>query len=198
MSVDALSLRYSFVQYSGATSGSGSADNVTNSQLDEMSPLTIKGNNTEDAAKPLDLDSEEVTAMLDAFVGAGASDGIKGLVPKPVVGDSGKFLRGDGTWSLASSSDPVRSISSSANVLSSDYYLGVDSTFSAITLTLPDPATLTNGHRFCVKDEMGKAGINSITVDGNGAMIDGQPTLTISCEYESRELIARGSFYAIK
>ena len=198
-STDALSLRYSFVQYGGAGGASGgSADNVTNSQLDEMSPLTIKGNNTESAAKPLDLDSEEVTAMLDAFVGANGSDGVKGLVPKPIVGDSGKFLKGDGTWGFASSSDPVRSVSSSANISASDYYLGVDSTFSAITLTLPNPATLSNGQRFCVKDETGKAGINPITVDGNGAMIDGQPTLTISCEYESREIIARGSFYAIK
>lgn len=198
VSTTALSLRYSFVQYASGGGGGGTADNVTNSQLDQMSPLTLKGNNTENAARPLDLDSEEVTAMLDIFVGAGLSNGTKGLVPVPFVGDSGKFLRGDGTWSNASSSDPVRSISSNANVLSSDYYLGVDPTLSTITLTLPNPATLSNGQRFCVKDETGKAGIHPITVDGNGAMIDGEPTLTISCAYESRELVARGSFYAIK
>lgn len=38
------------------------------------------------------------TALLSNFVGDSGSGGTKGLVPAPVAGDAGKFLRGDGTF----------------------------------------------------------------------------------------------------
>lgn len=39
------------------------------------------------------------TATVAVMTGAtGVADGEQGLVPKPVAGDEGKFLRGDGTW----------------------------------------------------------------------------------------------------
>ena len=38
------------------------------------------------------------TALLSNFVGDSGSGGTKGLVPAPSTGDSGKLLRGDGTW----------------------------------------------------------------------------------------------------
>lgn len=48
------------------------------------------------------LDKVGFKAMWDNGDMQGASSeaaGVKGLVPKPYVGDSDKFLRGDGTWS---------------------------------------------------------------------------------------------------
>lgn len=42
-------------------------------------------------------------AGLAEFEGASASaDGAKGVVPRPFIGDEGKFLRGDGTWAVMS------------------------------------------------------------------------------------------------
>lgn len=39
------------------------------------------------------------TARLNSFVGDSGSGGTKGMVPAPSAGDSGKYLKGDGTWS---------------------------------------------------------------------------------------------------
>lgn len=46
----------------------------------------------------------QVTATLDAMVGDSGSGGTKGLVPAPSAGDSGKYLKGDGTWGTVSGS----------------------------------------------------------------------------------------------
>jgi len=39
------------------------------------------------------------TALLNEFTGDSGSGGLKGLVKAPIAGDSGKYLKGDGTWS---------------------------------------------------------------------------------------------------
>ena len=47
-----------------------------------------------------------ITNPVDIMTGATASaDGVAGLVPAPHAGDQGKFLRGDGTWATAITSD---------------------------------------------------------------------------------------------
>jgi len=58
----------------------------------------------------------ELSALQNVFTGATAADpehevpasaGTKGLVPAPQIGDENKFLRGDGTWSVATGGDPA-------------------------------------------------------------------------------------------
>lgn len=44
------------------------------------------------------LSAADATAILNAFIGDSGSGGTKGLVPAPASGDSGKFLKGNGTW----------------------------------------------------------------------------------------------------
>lgn len=44
------------------------------------------------------LTSAQATTELNAFVGDSGAGGTKGLVPAPATGDSGKYLKGDGTW----------------------------------------------------------------------------------------------------
>lgn len=49
---------------------------------------------------------QAVVANISDFTGATASaDGDRGLVPTPAAGDEGKFLKGDGLWSLLASAD---------------------------------------------------------------------------------------------
>lgn len=58
----------------------------------------------------------ELNNLQNVFTGATAADpehevpasaGTKGLVPAPQIGDENKFLRGDGTWSVATGGDPA-------------------------------------------------------------------------------------------
>jgi hypothetical protein len=72
---------------------------VTNAKLADMADVTIKGNNSGVSAAPSDLSASTVTSMLNAFTGATSlANGVKGLVPQPLIADELKFLRGDGGW----------------------------------------------------------------------------------------------------
>lgn len=194
-----LTFKYSFVQYQESGSpASGTSGGVTNAEMDLMGGLTIKGNSSEDVSSPSDLSASEVTAMLNVFQGDSGSGGLKGLVPATQIGDSSKFLSGSGTWVEISKSLPVRAISSSANVLISDYYIGCTNLSSQITVTLPDLALVDNGQVFVIKDEEGMAGTYPIAVYGNGASIDGESTYTLNAPRESLELIARETYWCVK
>lgn len=48
------------------------------------------------------LTAAQATTELNNFVGDSGSGGTKGLVPAPSTGDSGKYLKGDGTWGTVS------------------------------------------------------------------------------------------------
>ena len=58
-----------------------------------------------------------ITNPVDIMTGATSSaDGVAGLVPAPHAGDQGKFLRGDGTWATAITSDiKVRQVLDTSN-----------------------------------------------------------------------------------
>jgi hypothetical protein len=65
----------------------------------QMSAHTYKGNNTILVSDPLDVTATQLTADLDAMIGAtGIADGTKGLVPQPLIANQFEFLRGDATW----------------------------------------------------------------------------------------------------
>ncbi|NDC22667.1 MAG: hypothetical protein EBZ49_00830 [Proteobacteria bacterium] len=91
----------------------------------------------------------------------------------------------------------ARSISVNAIIESSDYYIGVNSSNSPITVTLPDLSEVEPGQEFVIKDEGGQAGINKITVDGNGALIDGSSSFQIAAPRDAIKCIARDSFWSI-
>lgn len=102
------------------------------------------------------------------------------------------FLTIGGTLKLT-----ARSVSANANILTTDYYIGCNSSSGTITLTLPSIATVPSGQEFVVKDEGGQAGVNNITVDGNGSLIDGNSTFALKAPYEGIRCVSRGSFWAI-
>ena len=84
-------------QIEGASLAPGS---ISNTLLASMAQATIKGRESgAGTGSPSDLSGTQVNAILPTFGGATPSvAGSKGLVPQPVAGDDGKYLRGDGVW----------------------------------------------------------------------------------------------------
>lgn len=79
---------------------------IANGKLATMAQATVKGRAAgAGTGSPSDLTPAEITAILDAFVGAtGGSAGTKGAVPAPAAGEQTLYLRGDGTWAAPSGS----------------------------------------------------------------------------------------------
>ena len=94
----------------------------------------------------------------------------------------------------------VKKLDTSATLTVYDDYIGVTDTSSARTITLPISSgsdLLVDNQEFEIKDESGAAGTNNITIDGNGANIDGSPTLSINVNYGSVRLLWDGTEYHV-
>jgi len=106
------------------------------------------------------LSAADATAILNAFIGDSGSGGTKGLVPAPASGDSGKFLKGNGTWASvpgggdALTSNPLSQFAATtsaqlAGVISDETGSGAlvfanSPTFVTPVLGTPASGTLTN------------------------------------------------------
>jgi len=82
-------------------------------------------------------------------------------------------------------------------VLTTDQYISVDSSGGAITIRLPNAATL--GKSFTIKDRTGSAATNNITVTtvGGAVNIDGAATFVMNSAYEAINIIGNGSTYEV-
>ncbi|NJL54153.1 hypothetical protein HC928_02555 [bacterium] len=83
------------------------------------------------------------------------------------------------------------------SVLSTDYYLSVDTSSSSKTVILPNPSV--RGRAFIVKDNSGNASVNNITVTtvGGTALIDGSITYLIDQNYFGFAFIDNGTNYEV-
>jgi hypothetical protein len=81
----------------------------------------------------------------------------------------------------------------SYTVLDTDNIVGITSTASARTITLPTAAGKT-GRRYIIKDESGGAATNNITIATTGGQtIDGAATLTINTNYGTNSVYSDGT-----
>ena len=86
------------------------------------------------------------------------------------------------------------SVSTNYSIATTDYYLGVDTTSSPVTLTIPVASTATEGQTFVVKDEGGATATNAITLSCSAAeTIDGLTTTTITSPYGAVSMYTNGS-----
>ncbi len=78
-----------------------------------------------------------------------------------------------------------------------DYYLGVDCSGGAITVTLPNAPV--QGRVFIIKDSTGFANTNNITVTsvGGAILFDNSVTQTLVTPYESIQVVFNGTSYEI-
>jgi hypothetical protein len=93
--------------------------------------------------------------------------------------------------------DVVQTKSTAVSYVASqnDYYIGVTSTASARTITIPQ--SVNEGKVFYIKDESGAAGTNAITVSPSAGLIEGQASQDINTNYGTMQIIKRGSNYFI-
>lgn len=111
--------------------------------------------------------SDEITGS-DEFVVIGGQVGIGTITPTSKFHVSG------------SQSVKTTNTAASYTALSTDYIIRVTDTSAARTITLPTAVGI-GGRVYEIKDVSGGAGINNITIDGNGAeTIDGAATAKIS------------------
>jgi hypothetical protein len=82
-------------------------------------------------------------------------------------------------------------------VLITDDYLSVDSSGGAISILLPNAATL--GKTYVIKDRTGSAAVHNITVTTVGGLvdIDGAATFVMNTAYQSISVIGNNSSYEI-
>ena len=82
-------------------------------------------------------------------------------------------------------------------VLTSDYYISVDSSGAPVTLLFPDAATAYQS--FIVKDRTGSALANNITLTtvGGVVLLDGGTSFVMNSNYESVNLLGNGTSYEV-
>lgn len=78
--------------------------------------------------------------------------------------------------------------------LGSDYIILVDTSL-ARTITLI--ASPTNGQQIIIKDNVGSASTNNITVSGNAKNIDGAASFTMNVNYQSVALMYQGTEWRV-
>jgi hypothetical protein len=73
---------------------------------------TVKGRASgSGTGSPVNLTGSQINTILPNFGGATSSlDGSRGIVPQPLAGDEGKFLKGDGTFAVPTTNVAVNSI----------------------------------------------------------------------------------------
>lgn len=92
-----------------------------------------------------------------------------------------------------------RLVAADATVAKNDYYIGITSTASPRTITLPDtsstPLKPRKGQCFKFKDQSGGAAANNITITPNGGTIDGAGSYVISTNFGYAEIMFDGTNY---
>ena len=81
-------------------------------------------------------------------------------------------------------------------ISTTDYYIGVDSVNSPITLTLPAAAAALEGQTWIVKDEGGASNSNNIIITGSGVdaeTIDGTNQIVLESPYASVQVYCNGA-----
>tara|TARA_R100000234_G_scaffold47311_1_gene28301 strand:- start:886 stop:1341 length:456 start_codon:yes stop_codon:yes gene_type:complete len=90
--------------------------------------------------------------------------------------------------------------SSNTSLTNEDHFVGVDTSASAVTITLPALNTISSGKQLVIKDEGGNAGNNNITIRpavSDGATIDGNQTVEIVSNFGALNLYYNGSGWHI-
>lgn len=79
-------------------------------------------------------------------------------------------------------------------VLTTDYFLSCDLSGGTITINLP---VLGTNQEFIIKDRLGLAATNNLTISGSGTTIDQAASYTFTDNFESIDILFHGTNYEI-
>lgn len=99
------------------------------------------------------------------------------------------------TQAVAINYTNVTNAMSPYTVTATDYFISVDATAGPVTIRLPN--TTTSYREFVIKDRLGQAAVNNITVTtvGGAVNIDGATTYVFTDNYESLEMLFNATSY---
>ncbi len=87
-----------------------------------------------------------------------------------------------------------REVSANTTANANDRVIGVNSTSSTITVSLPPASSVRRGFVLTIKDIAGNCLNNNITIArGSTDTIDSQTTLTVNVNYASVSLVSSGT-----
>lgn len=139
---------YSGTVTSIATGSGITGGPITTSGTISLTPIndqTLLANLSGVSAAPSEYNISELTPYLSPFGGDFGSGGSTGLVPAPAAGDSGKVLRGDGTWAAATGTGTVTSVDITAPAAGITASGGPVTTSGSITLALANDLAALEG-----------------------------------------------------
>lgn len=131
------------------------------------------------------------------------STGVDPVMANITAGTNITITNGPGSITIASSSSPilnyvsVNNAASPYDALTSNLFISCDLTGGAITIRLPNAPAV--GEYWIIKDRLGLANTNNITVTTVGGLlnIDGAPSYIINLAFGSAQFIFSGSAYEV-
>ena len=125
---------------------------------------------------------------------------ITGVSPIQANGVSGVAQTGNVSVSIIEAAPAYTNVTflmSPYTVLSTDYFISVDSSGGPVTINLPNAPT-TN-QQFIIKDRLGQSLVNNITIKSLGGVttIDQQASYTFVDNFESLECLYNSSNYEV-
>lgn len=119
------------------------------------------------------------------------------VLPQQIVNDNDTINVGSGNQIIGGNPSPVTVTNVTTptyTALATDYFLCVDTSTNAVTITLPVGIL---GTVYMVKDCSGDANTNNITIQGTGQLVDGAGSATINSPYGNLQFVFNGTEWSI-
>jgi hypothetical protein len=131
------------------------------------------------------------------------STGADPVIANITAGTNITITNGPGSITIASSSSPilnyvsVDNAASPYNALTSNLFISCDVSGGVVIIRLPNAPTV--GEYWIIKDRLGQANTNNITVTtvGGGVNIDGAPSYIINLAFGAAQFIFNGTSYEV-